>query len=131
MADFGGIVRFTYNGTPLRIRARVTIEPTGGKYDAEHNQDGSFDRYYQPMGPAFDFEFVDSVDGVTAISQPWDAIMSGGPYNCSLIEDSNGVLHTFTGAKFIGRAKIDRLKGLVSGVTGQCPVGGYQKTTAG
>ena len=128
MADFGGLIRFTYNATPMKIRARVTIEPTGGDYKAEDNQDGSFDRYYQPMGPKFDLEFVDSADGVSAKSLPWDAIMAGGPYNISIVEDSNSVLHTFTGSKFIGRPKIDRLKGLVSGVTGQCPVGGYQQT---
>jgi hypothetical protein len=128
MADFGGIMRFTFDATPMKIRARVTIEPTNGKFDAEDNQDGSFDRYYQPMGPKFDLEFVDSVDGVKATSLPWDSIMKGGPYNCSLIEDSNGILHTFTGSKFLGRPKIDRLKGLVSDITGQCAVGGYQQT---
>lgn len=54
--------------------------------------------------------------------------MAGGPYNVSLIEDTNKVLHTFTGAKFLGRPKIDRLKGIVTGITGQCAVGGYQQT---
>jgi hypothetical protein len=129
MADFGGIMRFTYNGAPMKIRAKVELEPTGGSYTAEDNQDGSFDRYYQPMGPKFDVEFVDSRDGVSATSQPWDAIMAGGPYNISIVEDSNKILHSFTGAKFIGRPKIDRLKGIVTGITGQTPVGGYIQTT--
>ncbi len=128
MADFGGLIRFTYNATPIKIRAKVEIEPTSGDYKAEDNQDGSFDRFFQPMGPKFDIEFVDSVDGVNPISLPWDSIMAGGPYNVSLIEDTNKVLHTFTGAKFLGRPKIDRLKGIVTGITGQCAVGGYQQT---
>ncbi len=130
MADFGGIMRFTYGGSPLTIRAKVEIEPTGASFTAEDNQDGSFDRYVQPMGPKFDIEFVDSVDDVKATSLPWDAIMSGGPYNMSLVEETNGVVHTWTQAKFLGRPKIDRLKGIVTGVTGQCAVGNYKQTSA-
>jgi len=127
MADFGGVMRFSYNGATLTIRARVEMEPTDGSYTAEDNQDGSFDRYSQPKGPNFDIEFVDSKAG-SATSQPWNAIMAGGPYNVTISEDSNGILHTFTGVKFIGRPKIDRLKGLVTGVTGQAPTGGYTQT---
>lgn len=129
MSDFGGIMRFTYNSTPIKVRAKVEIEPTGAEYKAEDNQDGSFDRTIQPMGPKFDIEFVDSVDGVSAISLPWDAIMAGGPYNLSLIEVTTNLLNTWTNAKFLGRVKIDRLKGIVTGITAQCPVGGYLQTT--
>ena len=129
MSDFGGIIRFTYNSTPIKIRARVEMEPTGAQYDAEDNQDGSFDRYSKPMGPKFEIDFVDSVDGTSATSLPWDAIMTGGPYNMAIIEDTTKVMHTFTNAKFIGRPKIDRLKGVVTGISGQCPVGGYNLTS--
>lgn len=129
MADFGGVMRFKVGDLALKIRAKVDIEPTNGSYTAEDNQDGSFDRYMQPQGPKFDVEFVDSSGADTATSQPWDTIMAGGPYNISLIEDTTGILHTFTAAKFLGRPRIDRLKGVVSGITGQCAVGGYQQTT--
>jgi len=129
MADFGGIIRFTYNGSPLRVRAKFEIEPTDFKYDVEHNQDGSFDRMAQPMGPAGEAEFTDSVDGVTAVSLPWNAIMAGGPYTLTGVEETNGIIHTWTGAKFVGRPKIDRLKGVVTGITIQAPVGGYNETT--
>lgn len=131
MSDFGGLIRFTYDSTPIKIRAKVEIEPTGAEFKAEDNQDGSFDRMYQPMGPKFDLEFVDSVDGTTATSLPWDAIMRGGPYNVAVIEDSTQIMHTWTNAKFLGRPKIDRLKGVVTGITGQCPVGGYNQTSTG
>lgn len=127
MADFGGQIRFTYDGNPLRIRAKVDIEPGDFSYSAEHNQDGSFDRYNQPMGPTFDIDFVDSADGVNPISLNWNAIMAGGTYNVSILEDSNSIVHTIAGAKFIGRPKIDRLKGLVTGITIQGPVGSYKQ----
>jgi hypothetical protein len=130
MTDFGGVIRFTYNGLPLRIRAKVEIEPASGIYTAEDNQDGSFDRYVQPQGPKFDCEFVDSTGNNSAVSQPWGAIMAGGPYVITIVEDSNGIIHSFTGVKYIGRVKVDRLKGMVTGITGQAPVGGYIQTTA-
>jgi hypothetical protein len=81
------------------------------------------------MGPAGEAEFTDSVDGVTAVSLPWNAIMAGGPYTLTGVEETNGIIHTWTGAKFVGRPKIDRLKGVVTGITIQAPVGGYNETT--
>jgi hypothetical protein len=130
MADFGGIMRFTYNGNPVRIKAKVEVEPVNARYTVENNQDGSFCRYVQPEGPTFDIEFVDTVDGTTATSLPWDAILSGGPYNIALVEETNGILHTWANAQFLGRPHLDRLKGSVTGITGQAPVGGYLQTSA-
>jgi hypothetical protein len=130
MADFGGTIRFTYDGTALIIRASVGIEPTDAAYTVEHNQNGTFDRYLQPMGPVAKLEFVDSKDGVGAVSQPWNAIMAGGPYKVAVLEDNTGIVHQFSGAKFVGRPDIDRLKGLVKGISIQAPVGGYQQLTA-
>lgn len=130
MADFGGTIRFTYDGDAITIRAKVDVEPGDFSFTVEHNQDGSFDRYAQPMGPTFELEFRDSSDGVRATSLNWNAIMAGGPYNCSIIEDKNGIIHTIAGGKFSGRPKIDRLKGLVTGITVQGPVGGYKQLTA-
>ena len=48
----------------------------------------------------------------------------------AIVEQSTGILHTWTNAKFLGRPKIDRLKGIVTGITGQVPVGGYLQTLA-
>ena len=130
MADFGGTIRFTYDGNSLRIRAKVDLEPGDYSFAVEHNQDGSFDRYAQPMGPTFDLEFVDSRDGVNPISLDWNAIMAGGPYNIAILEDKNGITHTISAGKFSGRPTIDRLKGLVTGVTIQGAVGSYKQLTA-
>lgn len=130
MADFGGTIRFTYNGNSLIMRAKLDMEPGDFAYSGEHNQNGSFDRYVQPMGPVIEAEFVDTIDGNSATSQPWNSIMSGGPYNVSVLEDSTGIIHTITGAKFIGRPKVDRLKGLVTGISIQGAVGAYKQLTA-
>ena len=127
MADFGGQVRFTYDGNSIVVRAKVELEPGDNSYTVEHNQNGSFDRYVQPMGPVLDVEFVDSFDGVSAASHPWNAIMSGGPYNVAIQEDSNGITHTIANAKFMGRPKIDRLKGVVTGIQIQGAVGSYKQ----
>lgn len=130
MADFGGTIRFTYDGTAITIRAKVDVEPGDYSFAVEHNQDGSFDRYVQPMGPTFGLEFRDSLDGVNPISLDWNKIMAGGPYNCSIIEDKNGIVHTIANAKFSGRPSIDRLKGSVTGVVVQGAVGAYRQLTA-
>ena len=127
MADFGGQVRFTYDGNSIVIRAKVELEPGDNSYTVEHNQNGTFDRYVQPMGPVLDVEFVDSVDGITATSLPWNAIMAGGPYNIAIQEETNGIAHTIAAAKFMGRPRIDRLKGSVTGVQIQGAVGSYKQ----
>lgn len=130
MADFGGTIRFTYDGNALIIRAKLDIEPGDFAYAVEHNQNGSFDRYMQPMGPMLETDFVDSKDGVAATSLPWNSIMQGGPYNVSILEDTTGVIHTIANAKFTGRPKIDRLKGLVTGINIQGATGAYKQLTA-
>ena len=130
MTDFGGLMRFTINCLPLRIKAKVEVEPVNARYTIENNQDGSFCRYIQPEGPTFDVEFIDSADGVTATSVNWDGILAGGPYNIALVEETTGRLHTWANAQFLGRPHLDRLKGVVTGITGQCPVGGYLQTSA-
>lgn len=130
MADFGGTIRFTYNGNALTMRAKLDIEPGDFAYAVEHNQNGSFDRYMQPMGPVIEAEFVDTSDGVHATSLPWNTIMQNGPYNISVIEDTTGIIHTITNGSFIGRPKIDRLKGLVTGINIQGATGAYKQLSA-
>jgi hypothetical protein len=128
--DFGGTMRFNLGGTPLTIRARFDLEPTDFSYTVEHNQSGSFARYVQPMGPAFDITFEDSNDGVHPASVDWNGIMKGGPYNnVSVVGETMGVVWIFNGLQFMGRPKVDNLKGEVTGIQGQCPVGGLTKTT--
>ena len=127
MADFGGVIRFTYDSNAIAVRAKFDLEPGDFSFTVEHNQDGSFDRLLQPMGPTFDVEFHDSVDGVSATSLDWNGILAGGPYNMSMIEQSTGIVHTIANGKFSGRVKIDRLKGLVTGITIQGRTGSYKQ----
>lgn len=130
MADFGGLIRFTYNANPIKIRGKVDIEPTDSQYDVEHNQDGSFDRTVKPMGPSFEIDFVDSIDGVSAGSLPWNDIMANGPYNVTIIEQTTKIEHVFTSAQFVGRVKSNRDKtGLVTGIRGQASAGNYKQVT--
>lgn len=130
MVDFAGIIRFTYNGTPITVAAKVEYEPSDFTYTVEHNQNGSFCRYVQPNGPTFDIEFRNTIDNVTATSLPWNDIMQGGPYQIALINETTKRTKIWSNAQFIGRPKIDDLKGMVSGITGQCPVGNFIETSA-
>jgi len=130
MAEYGGLFRFTYDGNALTIRGSLDAEPADFSYTVEHNQDGSFDRMIQPMGPTAEATFRDSADADSAISQPWNAIMKGGPYNISILGDTIGVTLQYTNAKFIGRPKVDWLKGTVTGLSIQSPTGGYKQLRA-
>lgn len=127
MADFGGLIQFSYDGKPLIIRAKWDMEPGDFSFTGEHNQDGSYARFVQPMGPMFDLEFEDSLDNSSATSLPWNQIMAGGPYNIVVKEASNGISHTIAAGSFMGRPKVDRLKGIVTGVQIQGAVGSYKQ----
>src|SRR6185437_15757424 len=98
MADFGGVMRFSYNGVPLVLRGKVTTEPASVKADPITNQDNSVSRSLAPKGFGDEVTFEDSnpssAPGVSAATpQDWNAILLGGPYNFSLIEDTTGIVH--------------------------------------
>ena len=130
MPDFGGLIRFTYGGNPITVRAKWDMEPGDFSYTVEHNQDGSYARYVQPMGPMFDLEFQDSKDGINPTSLDWNSIMAGGPYAMVVQEDTNGLSFTIANGSFTGRAKINRLKGEVTGIQIQGATGSYKQLTS-
>jgi hypothetical protein len=129
MATFGGHTRFLFNGAPLVLRAKVTIEPSDAEYDGMTNQDGSVSRTNKPKGYTFEvtFEDTDDASASQATGQDWNAIMKGAPYNITIPEDDTGVLHTYTACLLTGRPKIDRESGEVSGIAGLSAQ--YKRTT--
>jgi hypothetical protein len=128
MADFGGVVRFTFGGSPLVMRGKLTTEPASVKATSITNQDGSASRSLEPKGYVAEVTFEDSTDGL-ATPQPWDKIIKGGPYNITAIEEQTNVVHTWTQANFIGDAKVDRMNGEVTGLSIHCGEGGYNTNT--
>ena len=124
MSDFGGKMRFTYSGAAIVLRAKFDSEPVGSEYDGGANQDGSTFRTVKPTGYIAEPMFEDSLPaGVT-----WDAIVAGGPYNMTLVESLTGRLHTWTAAKFEGKARVDHHSGEVSGLKLRAPA--YSLQTA-
>ena len=129
MADFGGVMRLTINGQKIKIRGKFSIKPTNFSYAIENNQDGTKDRIATPDGPMAEVDFVDSQDG-SAVSQPWDALMSLNGAAITILEDTNGVIHQFSPARFTGKPDIDRFKGQVTGIQIHADNGGYTQLTA-
>ena len=115
MADFGGEMRFNVNGNPLIVRAAFKSEPSNVEIDGGGNQDGSVYRTLKTVGYMAEPTFQDTPVG-TATALDWDALMRGGPYNMTLIEDHTGRLYTWTNASFEGKPVIDHQNGEVTGV---------------
>lgn len=115
MADFGGEMRFSIGGTPLVLRGKVTVEPSNVKAESLTNEDNSVSRVLTPKGYMAEVTFEDTPVG-QATAQDWDALLRAAPSNMTLIEDHNGVLHTWTRAQFIGDVKVDRMNGEVTGL---------------
>ena len=128
MADFGGVVRFTYGGTPLVMRGKLTTDPASVKANPITNQDNSTSRSLEPKGFGAEVTFEDSTEGA-ATPQDWDAILLGGPYNITAVEDTTNIIHTWTAANFVGDVKVDRMNGEVSGLS--IHGGSYNVTSAG
>jgi hypothetical protein len=126
MADFGGTVSFTYAGNPLVMRGHITIGPSSIKADPIANQNGTVSRTLTPRGYTAKFKFEDSTNGL-ATPQPWDAILKGGPYNVTVVENQTGVTHMWTNAAFTGEPEVDREKGEVDGLSLIAP--SYQTIT--
>lgn len=116
--DFGGVMRFTVDGSPLTLRAKFESEPTAVEYDGGANQDSSIYRTLKLKGFVFEPTFEDSFEG-SATTLDWATIMAGGPYNITLVEEQTGRLYTWTGAQFEGAPRIDHMTGEVSGVKGR------------
>lgn len=122
MADFGGEIRFTVEGVGrLKLRGKVTTEPSNLKIDPITNQDNSISRSKQPKGFVAEMTFEDSADGVRATDLDWNAIMRGGPYNMTMVEESNNIIHAWTQGWFTGDPKVDRMNGEVTGVQLHAP----------
>jgi hypothetical protein len=112
MADFGGEMRFTFNARPLVMRAAISYNPTRFEFEGMANQDNSPSRTMKPTAYNFEVTFEDAAD------VDWDAVMLGGPYNVTVVEDTTGTLHMWTKAQFTGRPSVNRESGEVSGIAG-------------
>lgn len=122
MADFGGEMRFTFNASPLVLRAAISYNPTRFEFEGMANQDNSVSRTVKPTAYNFEVTFEDGAD------VDWDAVMLGGPYNVTVVEDTTGTLHMWTGSQFTGRPSVNRESGEVSGIAGIAR--SYRKTNA-
>jgi hypothetical protein len=117
MADFGGEFRFAIGGANLVVRGKFQIYPSNVSAEPLVNQDGSTSRTLTPKGYRFKASFEDSPVG-TATALDWEAILRGGPYNATMVEDHTGALHTWTSAKLTGDIEVDRTNGEVTGIEG-------------
>lgn len=115
MADFGGIMRFTFGGSPLVMRGKFSTQPASQKADEVTNRDGSTSRTMTPKGFGAEVTFEDSNSGV-ATAQNWDGILLGGPYNMTVVEENTNIVHTWTSASFTGDVSVDRENGEVTGL---------------
>ena len=122
MADFGGEMRFTYNATPLVLRAAISYNPSRFEIEGMANQDNSVSRTLKPTAYNFEVTFEDGRD------VDWDAVMLGGPYNVTVVEDTTGTIHMWSGASFTGRPSVNRESGEVTGIAGISR--SYRKTNA-
>ena len=109
--DFGGEMRLTYDGKPLTLRAKFDSEPSNVEIDGGANQDGSLFRTAKPVGYMAEPVFQDVPLGLD-----WNAIIRGDARNVTLVEEFTGRLHTWTGAQFEGKPKVDHHTGEVTGI---------------
>jgi hypothetical protein len=123
--DFGGHIRFTYNGTPLVIRGKVEREATNMESSEITNENGSVSQVGKPKAQELMAEFEDA--DVNGNPVNWEGVVFGGRYNIAVIEEDTGVTHNYSNAFFKGKPKIDRLNGLVTGLSIVAPRGGYQQ----
>jgi len=114
MADFGGEMRFNIGGADLVVRGKVQTYPSNVSAEPIVNQDGSTSRTLTPKGFRAKLTFEDTPTS-TATALDWNAILRGGPYNATLIEDHTGVLHAWTRAQLTGDLEVDRMNGEVTG----------------
>lgn len=128
--NFGGHIRFTYAGTPLRVRGKFELEELDLDISVGTNEDGSIFQTGKPRATMIAMDFEDSNPANNSAIVNWRQIMLGGPYNIMISEDDTGVLHTCANAKLGGRLKTDRLTGAISGLEIHVPYGSYTKTAS-
>lgn len=109
--DFGGVMRLTDSaGATVALRGTFTISPSATSAEAITNQDGSVDRIISPVHPAAEITIADK--GVDIV-----ALFDGARRNVTIVEQTTGRLHMFTGAFMIGRPQVNALTGEVTGLT--------------
>jgi len=118
MADFGGIMHFKAFGKLIKLRGKVTIDPSNVKAEPGANHDGTTYRTFSVNGFGAEVMFQASTgeDISNATDVNWDALLKAPAGPIILSEDQVGVLHTWSGATFVGEPKVDRENGEVSGL---------------
>lgn len=111
MAKFGGEMRFTIDGDPIVLRGTFNTMPSNLENEGINNQDGSVSIASAPrgFGAEVSFEDNDALD--------WNAIMRGGPYDFTVVEEHTNRIHMWTEAHFTGRPQVNRLNGEVTGLS--------------
>jgi hypothetical protein len=110
MNAYGGDVEITLNGTTYVLTEMPKFDTD--RYDKSEivNADSSVDMSYRPAAGMVSVTFRDR-------GEAWPVIANGGPYVVSIVEAQTGVSHVINGARFSGRASIDRSTGEVSGLS--------------
>lgn len=125
--DFGGHIRFTYNGTELRVRGKVERKGTNMTSESLTNEDGSTSQIGKPRANELSCDFMDSDEDGNRVD--WQNVVFGGRYNIAVIEeDAGNVTHHYNNAFFVGEPRVDELTGTVSGLSIVTPKNGYQNT---
>lgn len=118
--QFGGRVTFKF-GTQFIViaEAEVKIDPATFDVSARPNQDGTAAYEMKPVLVGADVEFrnVGDVD--------WNAILLQIG-NVTIVEETNGRTHLFTGTRLVGKPQVNVSTGIVSGL--RVEGGQYQMT---
>lgn len=119
--DFGGRMTLRFSsGTLISLRSTVTMSPSRLSVEAVANQDGSVDRSATVKPGTCEVTFADA-------DHDYDALISGGRFNATLIEEFGGKTHYFTNAFLAGDASVNRMNGEVTGLS--LTYEGYRKTS--
>jgi hypothetical protein len=107
---FGGRVTFTFGGQPFTLaEAAVKLSPALYDVSAKANQDGTAAYEAKPelVGADMTFRNAAAID--------WTKVnMQTG--NATIVEDTNGRTHMFTGTRLIGKPDVDVSTGDVTGL---------------
>ncbi len=109
--QFGGRIVFTFNGVTIPpADGDFVIDPSLYDVSAEANQDGTASYRLKPKLPGAEIKLrnVGDVD--------WNAILLQIG-NCTIVEQTNGRTHLFTGTRLVGSAKVNVSTGEVDGLS--------------